>query len=147
KHELPTISMTDPLRARRTFRTGTGSEAAFLSLPALEEEGLGRISRLPVSLRIVLESVLRNVDGLRIKEEDVRRLALWQPEEERTAEIPVVVARIVLQDFTGVRRLVDLAAMRSAVARRGKDRARVEPLLPAARGGGRSVQGDGGSPR
>jgi aconitate hydratase len=100
------------------------------SLPALEEAGLGRVSRLPVSLRIVLESVLRNCDGRRITEDDVRRLAAWRPREERSAEIPFVVARIVLQDFTGVPLLVDLAAMRSAVADLGRDAGLIEPLVP-----------------
>jgi aconitate hydratase len=102
----------------------------FYSLPQLEKEGLGPISRLPVCIRIVLESVLRNYDGSKIKEEDIRSLSNWKPNEERTAEIPFVVARIVLQDFTGVPLLVDLAAMRSAVDRMGKDPKIIEPLVP-----------------
>jgi len=102
----------------------------FYSLPQLEKEGVGKISRLPVSIRIVLESVLRNFDGLKIKEEDVRDLAGWKPNAERTAEIPFVVARIVLQDFTGVPLLVDLAAMRSVVQRLGKNPKLIEPLVP-----------------
>jgi aconitate hydratase len=99
------------------------------SLPQLEKAGVGKISRLPISIRVVLESVLRNCDGKRITEEDVRRLATWKPQAERTAEIPFVVARIVLQDFTGVPLLVDLAAMRSAVARLKKDPGLIEPLV------------------
>ena len=90
----------------------TGKKAKFYSLPALEASGLGKISRLPVSIRIVLESVLRNCDGRKITEPHVRRLANWQPDAARVDEIPFVVSRIVLQDFTGVPLLVDLAAMR-----------------------------------
>src|SRR5688572_7007552 len=101
----------------------------FYSLPQLEKAGVGEISRLPVSIRIVLESVLRNYDGKKIKEDDVRALASWKPNGLRTEEIPFVVARIVLQDFTGVPLLVDLAAMRSAVKRMGKDPAVIEPLV------------------
>jgi aconitate hydratase A / 2-methylisocitrate dehydratase len=89
-----------------------------------------RLSRLPVSLRVLLESVLRNLDGRRIRDEDVEALAGWQPTAVRTAEIPFVVGRVLLQDFTGVPLLVDLAAMRSAVLRRGRDVSRVQPLVP-----------------
>ncbi len=134
--------MTDPFRARQTFRTGAGGEGAYYSLRELEKAGLGEISRLPVSLRIVLESVLRNLDGQKIREEDVRRLAQWKPKAERTAEIPFVVARIILQDFTGVPLLVDLAAMRSAVEGLGKDPAVIEPLVPVALVVDHSVQVD-----
>ena len=102
----------------------------FYSLPQLEKAGLGTISRLPVSIRIVLESVLRNYDGKKILEKDIRALAGWKPAAERVDEIPFVVARIVLQDFTGVPLLVDLAAMRSVVQRLGKDPALIEPLVP-----------------
>ena len=86
----------------QTFPTGDGQDAQFYSLPQLEAQNIGPISRLPVSIRIVLESVLRNCDGQKIGEDDVRALANWKPNEERTKEIPFVVARIVLQDFTGV---------------------------------------------
>jgi aconitate hydratase len=116
--------------SRQTFDLGTGSKGTYYSLPALEAAGLGKISRLPVSIRIVLESVLRNCDGKRVQEQSVRELAAWEPMEARTKEIPFVVARIVLQDFTGVPLLVDLAAMRSAVARMKKDPKIVEPLVP-----------------
>src|SRR5262245_27435746 len=105
----------------QTFSCGGGRTGQFYSLPQLEKEGVGSISRLPVSIRIVLESVLRNCDGKKINETDVRTLANWGANAERTAEIPFVVARILLQDFTGVPLLVDLAAMRSTVARLGKD--------------------------
>jgi aconitate hydratase len=120
----------DPFLALRDFQTDAGSRSRFYSLAALETAGLGRIARLPVSIRIVLESVLRNCDGHRITEEHVRQLAAWQPKAERSAEIPFVVARIVLQDFTGVPLLCDLAAMRSVAQRLGKDPQRVEPLVP-----------------
>ncbi|QZZ20882.1 aconitate hydratase [Leptothermofonsia sichuanensis E412] len=112
------------------FSTGTGQTAHFYSLPQLERAGVGAIAQLPVSLRIVLESVLRHHDGRRITESDIRTLANWQPQAERTTEIPFIVARILLQDFTGVPVLVDLAAMRSAAARMGYDPAIVEPLVP-----------------
>jgi aconitate hydratase len=114
----------------RTFRLGNGQSASFHALPALEEAGIARVSRLPVSLRLVLESVLRNCDGRKILPQDVITLAQWQPTAPRTAEIPFVVARIVLQDFTGVPLLVDLAAMRSAVHRLGGNPKKIEPLVP-----------------
>src|SRR4030081_2092099 len=106
------------------------SHGSFHSLPEVEKQGLGKISRLPVSIRIILESLLRNLDGKRVREQDVRTLANWQPKAERTEEIPFVVARVLLQDFTGVPLLVDLAAMRSAVARLHKNPAVIEPLVP-----------------
>src|SRR6185503_664655 len=84
------------------FLTVAGRKGQFYSLPQLEKEGVGPISRLPVSIRIVLESVLRNFDGKKIREADIRSLASWKPNAVRTEEIPFVVARIVLQDFTGV---------------------------------------------
>jgi aconitate hydratase len=128
--------------ARREFALGGGGKGAFFSLPQLEREGLGALSRLPVSLRIVLESLVRNCDGKRVKEDDVRALAAWKATGERTAEIPFVVARIVLQDFTGVPLLVDLAAMRSAVQRLRHDPAVIEPLVPVALVVDHSVQVD-----
>jgi len=102
----------------------------FYSLPELERQGVGKVSRLPISIRIVLESVLRNYDGKRITEENVRRLANWEPNHLRTEEVPFVVARILLQDFTGVPLLVDLAAMRSAAKQTGKSPKIIEPLVP-----------------
>ena len=114
----------------QTFPLGSGRTGQLYSLPQLERAGVGPVSRLPVSIRIVLESVLRNCDGQKITEEDVRALANWQPNAERTEEIPFVVARILLQDFTGVPLLVDLAAMRSAVSRLGKNPKIIEPLVP-----------------
>ncbi len=115
----------------QSFKTGEGNNASFYSLPQLETEGIGNISRLPISIRIVLESVLRNFDGgKKVAEQNIRDLAGWQPKAERTTEIPFVVARVVLQDFTGVPLLVDLAAMRSAVQRLGKNPDIIEPLVP-----------------
>ncbi len=112
------------------FDQGNGNRGKLYSLPALERAGVGPISKLPVSIRLVLESVLRNCDGKKVTEENVRALANWKSNEGRTAEIPFVVARIVLQDFTGVPLLVDLAAMRSAAARMGKNPKIIEPLVP-----------------
>src|SRR5271166_5843091 len=114
----------------RTFDAGGGKEGTYYSLPALEERGVGKISRLPVSIRIVLESVLRNCDGKKITEEHVRQLAGWRPNAARSDEIPFVVARVVLQDFTGVPLLCDLAAMRGVAQRMGKNPKVVEPLVP-----------------
>ena len=116
--------------ALHSFDLGNGQQGKFYSLPALAEAGLGDISRLPVCIRLVLESVLRNCDGQKVTEENIRQLAGWQAKAQRTEEIPFTVARIVLQDFTGVPLLVDLAAMRSAAARLGKNPKIIEPLVP-----------------
>ena len=105
-------------------------QGKFYALSALEKAGLGKISRLPVSIRIVLEAVLRNFDGKKISEEHVKQLASWQPNAVRRDEIPFVVARIVLQDFTGVPLLADLAAMRGVANKMGKNPKLIEPLVP-----------------
>ena len=107
-----------------------GNTATYYSLPMLEQNGVGVISRLPVSIRIILESVLRNYDNKKITETHIRQLANWKPNAARTDEIPFVVSRIVLQDFTGVPLLVDLAAMRSAAVKLGKNPKLIEPLVP-----------------
>ena len=112
------------------FRMSSGRTGKFYSLPALEKALGARISRLPVSIRIVLESVLRNCDGKKITEEHVRQLAGWKPNAPRTDEIPFVLSRILLQDLTGIPSLADLAAMRSVAQRLGKDPKVVEPLVP-----------------
>ncbi len=114
----------------QNFALGNGRLANFYSLPALEKAGVGPVSRLPVSIRLVLESVLRNCDGKKVHEANIKELANWKANETRTAEIPFVVARIVLQDFTGVPLLVDLAAMRTAVAKLNKNPKIIEPLVP-----------------
>ncbi|HET6888456.1 MAG TPA: aconitate hydratase [Candidatus Udaeobacter sp.] len=122
--------MNDEFKTLRKFDAGKGRDAFFHSLPALEEQGIGKISRLPVSIRIVLESVLRNCDGQKVRRKDVETLANWDAKAPANEEIPFVVARIVLQDFTGVPLVVDLAAMRSAVRRLGHDPKIIEPLVP-----------------
>ena len=107
-----------------------GGKRKYYSLPALEAAGVGKVSRLPVSIRIVLESVLRNCDGKKVAEEHVRQVANWSPTGSRTDEIPFVVARVVLQDFTGVPLLADLAAMRNVAQDMGKNAKVIEPLVP-----------------
>src|SRR6476661_7198685 len=124
------FEMHDEFKTLRKFVAGKGREGFLYSLPTLEEQGIGKISRLPVSIRIVLESVLRNCDGKKVRPNDVETLANWNAKAPANAEIPFVVARIVLQDFTGVPLIVDLAAMRSAVARLGRDPNIIEPLVP-----------------
>ncbi len=120
----------DAFNTLAKFDLGNGKQGSFYSLPALEKAGVGPISKLPISIRIVLESVLRNCDGKRVREEDVRLLANWNAKAPAQVEIPFVVARVVLQDFTGVPLLVDLAAMRSTVSRLGRDPKMIEPLVP-----------------
>src|SRR5712692_11532015 len=114
----------------QTFAPASGKTGQLYSLPQLEKEGFAKVSRLPVSMRVVLESVLRNCDGQKITEDDVRNIANWKANAERTEEVPFVVARVLLQDFTGVPLLVDLAAMRSAVVRLNKNPGVIEPLVP-----------------
>jgi aconitate hydratase len=122
--------MNDEFKTLKTFDAGKNREGFLFSLPSLEQQGIGKISRLPVSIRIVLESVLRNCDGEKVRRRDVEALAKWNAKSPANAEIPFVVARIVLQDFTGVPLIVDLAAMRSAVQRLGRDPKIIEPLVP-----------------
>src|SRR2546430_2181397 len=122
--------MNDEFKTLKKFDAGNGREGRLHSLPALEEQGVGSISRLPVSIRIVLESVLRNCDGKKVRRKDVETLANWNAKSPANAEIPFVVARIVLQDFTGVPLIVDLAAMRSAVKLLGRNPKIIEPLVP-----------------
>ncbi len=123
--------MTQPaFDSLQDFVPAAGKSGKLYSLPRLEKAGVGKISRLPVSIRIVLESVLRNCDGKKVTEEHVRQLARWKPNAARTDEIPFVVARIVLQDFTGVPLLCDLAAMRGVAHKMGKNPKLIEPLVP-----------------
>src|SRR6478609_8718571 len=122
--------MPNEFNTFQKFDAGHGRDAFLHSLPALEEKGIGKISRLPVSIRIVLESVLRNCDGKKVGRKEVETLANWKAKSPANEEIPFVVARIVLQDFTGVPLVVDLAAMRSAVQRLGADPKMIEPLVP-----------------
>src|SRR6202789_1341730 len=113
----------------KDFDSGSG-KAKYYSLPALGKALNVKIERLPVSIRVVLESVLRNYDGKKIGEEHIKQLANWKPVAERTDEIPFVVSRVVLQDFTGVPLLADIAAMRGVAKRAGKDPKAIEPLVP-----------------
>ena len=114
------------------FRLASGAAGKLYSLPALERAGVGRISRLPISIRIVLESVLRNCDGKKVTEQHVKELANWGATAPRVNEIPFVVARVVLQDFTGVPLLADLAAMRNVAHDLGRNPKTIEPLVPVS---------------
>ncbi len=122
-------SPDNTFKTRKNFKIGAKS-GQFYSLPALGKTLGIDVSRLPVSIRLVLESVLRNCDGKKVTDEHVRELANWKPNAERTAEIPFVVARIVLQDFTGVPLLADLAAMRNVADKMGQNPKKIEPLVP-----------------
>jgi len=120
----------DPFSVRDTFDTGNG-RAGIYRLSKLEEAGLGQISLLPYSIRVLLEAAVRNCDGHIVREQDVKNLAQWQAEAPAKEEIPFMPARVVLQDFTGVPAVVDLAAMRSAMKRLGGDPRKINPLIPA----------------
>ncbi|MCA9215540.1 MAG: aconitate hydratase, partial [Planctomycetales bacterium] len=120
---------TDPFNARELFDTGSGP-ASLYRLGKLEEAGVGSINKLPFSIRILLESVLRNCDGYVVTEDDVRNLATWNAASPAKVEIPFMPSRVVLQDFTGVPAVVDLAAMRSAMSRLGGDPKKINPLIP-----------------
>ncbi|MBR6388800.1 MAG: aconitate hydratase AcnA [Opitutales bacterium] len=123
--------MKDPLNCLKEFTSASsGKKGFFYSLKELENQGIGNLKRLPRSIKIVLESVLRNCDGVAANADDVKRLANWNAQNPGDYEVPFVVSRIVLQDFTGVPLLVDLAAMRDAAAHQGKDPSVVEPLVP-----------------
>ena len=124
-----TVNATDPFNARDSFETGNGP-AAIYRLSRLEDAGLGEISKLPYSVRILLEAVLRCCDGYVVTQEDVKKLASWQAAAPAKSEIPFLPSRVVLQDFTGVPAVVDLAAMRSAMARMGGDPDKINPLIP-----------------
>ena len=119
----------DPFHARDRFDTGNGSATIF-RLSRLQDAGLGAIDRLPFSIRILLEAVLRNCDGFAVTEQDVRNLASWNAAEPAKQEVPFKPSRVVLQDFTGVPAVVDLAAMRGAMKRMGGDANRINPLIP-----------------
>jgi aconitate hydratase len=120
--------MTQLVDSFKTLRKLNGK--SYYSLPALEEQGIGKISHLPVSVRVVIESLLRHCDGKRVKEEDVLRMVRWTPTVTSDGDVPFIVARVILQDFTGVPLLVDLAAMRDAVAKQGLSPASIEPQVP-----------------
>jgi aconitate hydratase len=118
------------LNTLKEFTISGNKKGKFYSLPALEKALGVKISRLPVSIRVVLESVLRNCDGKKVTEEHIRQLANWGATADRTDEIPFVVARVVLQDFTGVPLLADLAAMRNVASKMGVNPKKIEPLVP-----------------
>ena len=122
--------LPDAFDTLRELHTPSGVSRQFHSLPALEAAGIGNVSRLPISLRIVLESVLRNCDSSKVTTDHVRQVANWSATGPRIDEIPFVVARVLLQDFTGVPLLCDLAAMRGAAQRMGRDPGLIEPLVP-----------------
>src|SRR5262245_13783087 len=124
-----TIQTKNPLGARARFDTGNG-QVYLYRLDALEKQGLGQISRLPFSIKILLEAVLREVDGYIVNEDDVQKLANWHAAAPASDEIPFKPARVILQDFTGVPAVVDLAAMRSAMARMGGDPQKINPVVP-----------------
>jgi aconitate hydratase len=126
---MPATSQHAFPKTLKSFKTASGKEGRFYSLPELAKT-FPNVARLPVSVRIVLESVLRNCDGKKVTKEHVEQLANWQPTAERSDEIPFVVARVVLQDFTGVPLLADLAAMRNVAAKMGKNPKAIEPLVP-----------------
>jgi aconitate hydratase len=112
------------------FKFGAGKTGKYYSLPALEKAGVARVSRLPISLRVVLESALRNFDGKKITEAHLKNLANWKPKATRSEEVPIVVARVLMQDMTGVPLVVDFAAMREAAKAQGKDPSIIEPQSP-----------------
>jgi aconitate hydratase len=121
--------LRDPFNARDTFR-GPNGDIGFYSLKKLEAQGLGNISRLPFSIRILLEAVLRNCDGYVVTQDDVRNLAQWNSAAPAPVEVPFMPARVVLQDFTGVPCIVDLAAMRDGMKVLGGDPKKINPLIP-----------------
>jgi len=123
-------SFLDTFGTRKTLAAG-GRNYEIRSLPALEKAGFPRVSRLPVSLRILLENLLRFEDGRVIKKGDIEALASWNPDAPPSREVQFTPARVLLQDFTGVPCVVDLAAMRDAIGAWGGDPARINPLRPA----------------
>ncbi|MBI3735543.1 aconitate hydratase, partial [Candidatus Sumerlaeota bacterium] len=116
--------------AHAQLKLADGSPVGYYSLPALEKLGLGGVGRLPYSIKVLLESALRNVDGIAVTDETVEAIARWNPKDKNPPEIAFKPARVVLQDFTGVPCVVDLAALRSAMQRLGKDPKKIEPRIP-----------------
>src|SRR5437667_11473541 len=119
----------DAFGASATLSSKAG-EVKVARLHRLAEQGLGDLDKLPFSIKVLLESCLRNLDNFEVSEEDVRRLAAWNPTKTTTAELPFKPARVILQDFTGVPCVVDLAAMRAAMKRAGGDPQKINPLVP-----------------
>jgi aconitate hydratase len=121
--------LRDPFNTRTSLESSSG-RMVYYCLKALEEQGIGDVTALPFSIKVLLESVLRNNNGFEIRDEDVINLARWSPAPSEGREMPFKPARVVLQDFTGVPSLVDLAALRSAMQRMGGDPARIQPAIP-----------------
>lgn len=122
--------LSNHFNSLKRLSTKSGKSGFYYSLPSLEEAGIGKISRLPISIRIILESILRNCNDDKITTQDIKNLANWNPKHVGNQEIPFVVSRILLQDFTGVPLLVDLAAMRDASEKMGEKPELIEPLVP-----------------
>ncbi len=121
--------MNDPFNARSRLQTDGGS-VSYYRLQTLEDDGHGKVDRMPFSLKVLLEALLRNIDGFLVTEEDVRALSNWKPNQD-ARELAYMPARVILQDFTGVPAIVDLAAMRDAMARLGGDPSEINPQIPA----------------
>jgi aconitate hydratase len=116
-------------KSRSALQTSQG-EVGYYRLTALEEERLTNLSRLPFSIRVLLENALRNLDGYLVTKEDVMTVANWDPKSPSPREFPFMPARVLMQDFTGIPAVVDLAAMRSAIARNGGDYKKINPIVP-----------------
>lgn len=121
--------MNNPFGARSTFDTGSGT-ATLYRLNALTEQNIGNVDQLPFSIKILLENALRNFDGREVQEQDIVNLASWNPSTYSPVDIPFKPARVILQDFTGVPCVVDLAALRSAMVRMGGDPKKINPIVP-----------------
>src|SRR5829696_6620507 len=119
----------NPFGAESTLKTKAGDVRVF-RLNRLTQLGVGHLEKLPFSIKVLLESCLRNLDNFEVSEDDVRRLASWNAAKVQQVELPFKPARVILQDFTGVPAVVDLAAMRSAMKRAGGDPQRINPLVP-----------------
>ncbi|HSW20337.1 MAG TPA: aconitate hydratase AcnA [Ramlibacter sp.] len=131
RHMTPDDTSPSGLDLHRAFQVAPGLHSRLVSLRAIEDKGWGRVSRLPMSLRIVLESMARHCDGRRVTPEQVRELAAWQPRAERRSELPFIVSRVLLPDLSGLPVLNDLAAMRAVAARLGHDPRAIGPVVPA----------------
>ncbi|MCL4236548.1 MAG: aconitate hydratase, partial [Deltaproteobacteria bacterium] len=122
-------ALLDSFGARSTLTTANGP-VAYYRLGKLEESGVGAVSRMPFSAKVVLESVLRSENGLSVTADDIAKFATFDATKPGSYDVPFMPARVLMQDFTGVPAVVDLAALRSAMARRGKDASRINPILP-----------------
>ncbi|HRN19473.1 MAG TPA: aconitase family protein, partial [Trueperaceae bacterium] len=124
-----TSNQANSFGAKSTLDTGSG-EAYYYRLAALQEQGLGSVDKMPFSIKVLLESLLRNEDGFLVTRADIERLAGYDPKKRYEDEIPFMPARVILQDFTGVPAVVDLAALRSAMHRLGGDPEKINPQVP-----------------